>query len=170
MAKIFNKVTDVEACYSKAEGVKHEQLVEQELQLAEAQKRYEEVHKMYLLGDITEETFLTAKAEYEKQAKQVQQLKLDIGIIKKYELQDKEKNVEQIQEIERDMDKEVSAITDNAQRKVFEAKAIAEAGAEYKKAVSYKVRVIELKNKVFGINKKYLFGRSMGNNWFHWFQ
>lgn len=88
MSGLFKKVDATEARYEKALEEKEQSLLVLQSEIQDKQKEVTELHKMKLLGDITEETFDEKNESFLKLQAKYRQGQTEVEMIKQYKVAD----------------------------------------------------------------------------------
>ncbi|QPC47361.1 hypothetical protein [Mangrovibacillus cuniculi] len=120
--KLFNKVDETETKYMKALEQKEEKLLAMRFELQEQEALLQDVHKMALLGDVSEETFEERKAEVDKLKDQVRQAEKEVHLIQEYKTDDIKAVIAELEEEKKKLTKDKGKELQSIQRDLIEAK------------------------------------------------
>lgn len=150
---LFTKVDDTEKRYEKALEAKQEELIAVSAELAEKQAGLKDLHKMALLGDVSESTYQKEAEKVETLQKKVTEIQHEMQLIQEYKTDDVEKILYELEannkEVTAERQKELHAL----QLKVLEAKRIylqtlLESRNEYYSIVAPERKIEALKAKL----------------------
>ncbi|MEH6949628.1 hypothetical protein V7068_21825 [Bacillus sp. JJ634] len=155
--KLFNKADQTEARYQKALESKEESLIALQAELSEKQFLLKDMHKMKLLGDISEAAYDKEKEVVDKLQKKVAESQKELELIQEYETEDVKSIIEELDEAKAKHRKEHNAELHALKTELLEAKLayvekMVEVSEKYNKLVNPERKLDALKIKA-GIKK-----------------
>jgi hypothetical protein len=150
---LFTKVDKTEASYMKALEQKEEQLLELQAELKEKELSYRDLHKMTMLGQVTQSTFEAEKVKYEQLQAKVAEVQKELTLMAEYRTEDVHAILAELEdnagEYGKEKQKEIRAI----EKELLEAKLvyiekIIEARHKYKTIASPARKLDALKIKL----------------------
>ncbi|MFS0637895.1 hypothetical protein AB1K84_18490 [Mesobacillus foraminis] len=150
---LFKKASDTEERYEKALENKDAELLAVQAELQEKETMLKDMHKMKLLGDISESTYEAEKEKVEKLQKKLQEVKQELELIQVYKTDDVKAVLAEIEANNSDLNADTNKEIQKIKEEVLQAKheylsKLAEAGKKYNKAVNTNRRIDELKIKL----------------------
>lgn len=155
---LFKKVENTTERYEKALETKQEELIAIQAELAEKASGLSELHKMYLLSDVSEATYKKEADAVEKLQKKVSEIQHEMQLIQEYKTDDVQKILFELEannkEVQLERQKEVRALQLNLLKAKHEylAKMI-EAREEYYKIVAPEMKIEQVKASLGMKNK-----------------
>ncbi|WP_368298548.1 hypothetical protein [Cytobacillus firmus] len=150
--KLFNKVDETEARYQKALERKEEELITLQAELSEKEFMLKDMHKMKLLGDISEASFDAENKKVETLRNKVSAIKQELSLMESYKTEDVKAVLAELEEEHKKLSKEKNKELHILHMQLLEAKfnyleKIAEVSAEYSKlsTPSYKLQALQQK-------------------------
>lgn len=155
--KLFKKADQTEERYIQALEKKEEGLLALQLELKEETERLKGLHKMKLLGDVSEEHYDAEAEKVEKLQKKVVESQKEIQLIQEYKTEDIKSVIEELDEQKKKHFKEHAEELENLKTEVLEAKqkyleALCKSRARYVEIVEPERKLDRLKIAV-GIKK-----------------
>ncbi|MDF2039866.1 hypothetical protein P2R12_23270 [Cytobacillus oceanisediminis] len=158
--KLFNKVDETEARYQKALEAKEEELLVLKAKLSEKEFMLKDMHKMMLLGDISEATFEAENKKVETLRNKVSAIKQELSLMESYKTEDVKAVLAELEEEHKKLSKEKDKELIILHMQLLEAKLnylekLSEVSAEYNKlsSPSYKLQALQqklgLRNNVY---------------------
>lgn len=153
MNDIFKKNEETEAKYEKAQEAKQEELIVLQAELTEKQTVLKDLHKMYLLQEVSEETYQKEKEAVDKLQEKIYEVQHEIAIIDVYKTDDLQAILEQAEEVKKELNAEQKAELHKLKLELFEAKLeylkkMAEARKKYSAIITPEVKIQNLKIKL----------------------
>jgi Skp family chaperone for outer membrane proteins len=96
MENLFNKADNTEKRYEEALERKQAELVELQGNLQDQNFMLKDMHKMKLLGDVSEATYEAEAEKVQKLQKQVQELQKEVQLIEAYKTEDVKQVIEEL--------------------------------------------------------------------------
>jgi Skp family chaperone for outer membrane proteins len=96
MEVLFNKASQTESKYQEALEKKQLELVELQAKLQDQLFMLKDLHKMKLLGDVSEATYEAEAEKVQHLQKQVQELQKEINLIEVYQTEDIKAVIEEL--------------------------------------------------------------------------
>ena len=154
---LFKKADDTEARYEKALEAKELSLLVLQSEIQDKQIEITELHKMKLLGDITEETFDEKNESFLKLQEKYLQSQTEVAMIKEYKIADVKEILEELQSTQREYSASESAEVRKMKLELLEAKLtylkkMREVATRYSKTVAPANRIQQLQYKL-GLKK-----------------
>ncbi|MED4038125.1 hypothetical protein [Niallia taxi] len=164
---LFKKANDTEARYKKALENKEVELLELKAELQEKEFMLKDMHKMKLLGDISESAYDTEKEKVDRLKTKVQEAEQELELIQVYKTDDIKAIHDEMeankQEIYKEETKEIYKLQyDLQQAKLDYLKKLAEAGKAYQKAKRPNSLFENIKEKI-GKKRSYDFSGAEGS-------
>lgn len=160
---LFNKVDTTESRYQEALQKKEEALIELQAELQEKQMMLKDMHKMKLLGDISEATFDEYKADADKLQEKYQEAVKEVQLIKEYATEDVKTVLAELEAVKTDYSKEQNAEINKLRLELLDAKLtyltkMKEARLKYGAIVTPEHKIEQLKIKLGLKQRHYLSG------------
>lgn len=155
---LFAKVDKTEASYMKAFEQKEEQLISMQSDLQEKEMMLKDMHKMKLLGEVSEDFFEGEQAKVEAFRKKYQEARSELQLIQEYKTDDVKAILEEMEQVSDEHATEYSNDIEAIKQDLLKAKReylmkLADAGQAYNKLVAPKNKIYYLGEKV-GIKKR----------------
>ena len=136
ISNLLNKADTTANKYEEVAEKKHAELLQLNTAIQEKTVELRDVHKMVVLGEITESQYTQMKDEVESLKKKSDELKAEIKMIETYKTEDVEDVIQSIkqnqQEFNAEQVKEINKLKDEVQQARLEyLKKLSEAGKKY---------------------------------------
>ncbi|WP_404347484.1 hypothetical protein LG311_17830 [Sutcliffiella horikoshii] len=121
---LFQKADQTEARYIEAQERKQDEILQTQLELSEATTIHKDMHKMYLLNQVSEETYEVEKLKVEALQKKLVDLQRDMQIITEYQREDVLEVIAELEAEKAKGGKEYHAEMDQLKLDLMEAKLV----------------------------------------------
>jgi len=155
---LFTKVEDTEKRYEKALETKQEMLIAASAELNEKQVMLKDLHKMKILGDVTEATYEKEAEKVEKLQNKITELQNEMQLIVEYKNDDVENILLELQENNKEVQAERQKEVNDLRLELLKAKheylsKMIEARAKYYKIVAPERKIESIKASLGMKNK-----------------
>lgn len=149
---LFTKVDKTEASYMKAFEQKEEQLLSMQSDLQEKELILKDMHKMKLLGEVSEDFFEGEQAKVEAFRKKYQEAQSELQLIQEYKTDDVKAILEEMEQVSDEHATEYSNEIEAIRKDLLKAKReylikLADAGQAYDKLVAPKNKIYHLSER-----------------------
>lgn len=157
---LFNKFDSTEKRYEEALEKKQEELIAVGTELAEKEKMFKDLERMYLLNDVSKETFDAEKEKIDNLKTRIKEIETEMGLIEEYKTDDLKTVLEELEatgkELSAGQQAEIFALKKSLiQAKYNYLKTIVEARKKYVELVTPNLKVEQLKDKLGIKNRLY---------------
>lgn len=146
VSDLLNKADTTSNNYVKALEQKQELYVQIQLQIQDENVKFKEYHKMYILNEISEGTYMEQKNMVDSLNEKLNQIQMEIKLIDTYKSEDVDGILTQISEVKPEFNKKYQEEIQTIQQGIIEAKQeylakLNVLGKAYDKAVSEETRL-----------------------------